>query len=118
MKKLIALVVLALTPFIFGFTLSWDPVTTYTDNTVIGSEAQGVFYNVEMDAVQVVTKTLSTSWVLPAVPKKSTHQFRAQTQLGALDNTGVPIRGDWSPFYSWTSPAGNPNAPGQLRVAP
>jgi hypothetical protein len=101
-----------------GFTMSWDPVTTYTDNTLIGPEAQGVFYNVEMDGVQVVSKTSATSWVLPVVPKKSTHSFRGQAELGALDNTGVPIRSAWSPFYSWTSPAGNPNAPGQLRVAP
>ena len=33
-----------------AFSLQWDPVTKYTDNTVIGSEAQGVFYNVERDS--------------------------------------------------------------------
>jgi len=101
-----------------GFTMSWDPTSTYTDNTAIGPEAQGVFYNIEMDGVQVVTKTSATSWEIPAVPKKSTHQFRAQTQLGAFDNTGTPIRSTWSPFYAWTSPAGNPNAPGQLKISP
>ena len=100
-----------------GFTISWS-VPTYTDNTAIGPEAEGIFYNIEMDGVQVATKLTGTSWILPAVAKKSTHQFRGQTELGALDNTGVPIRSAWSPFYSWTSPPGNPNAPGQLRVAP
>jgi len=101
-----------------GFTVAWDPVTTYTDGTTIGSEALGTFYNVEMDGVQTVTRTSATSWILPPVPKKSTHTFRAQTQLGALDNTGLPIKSAWSPIYSWTAPAGNPNAPGQIRINP
>ena len=117
MRKVIFATILLLSPFIFGFTLSWDPTTTYTDNTLIGPEAGGIFYNVEMDGSQVATKIAGTSWTIPAVPKKSTHQFRGQTQLGALDNTGQPIRSAWSPFYPWTAPAGNPNAPGQLRVA-
>lgn len=103
---------------VMAFTMSWNPVTEYTDNTLIGAEAGGVFYNIEMDGVVTASKLSGTSWTLPPVPKKSTHTFRAQTELGALDNTGVPIRSAWSPFYTWTSPAGNPMAPGQLRVVP
>jgi len=116
MKRLLMLVAAFL--LFSGFTLSWNPVTMYDDNTAIGPEAGGVFYNVEMDGTQVATKIAATSWILPTVAKKSTHQFRAQTELGATDANGLPIRSAWSPFYPWTSPAGNPNAPGQLRVAP
>ena len=113
MKKLFLVTILALSPFIFGFTLSWDPVTQYTDNTTIGPEAGGVFYNVEMDNAVIPMNISGTSWVLPAVPKKSAHIFRARTVLGA---GGTPS--DWSPPFPWTSPAGNPAAPGQLRVNP
>lgn len=112
MKKLAMLTILVLAPFLFGFTVSWDPVTSYTDNTAIGPEAGGIFYNVEMDGSVVVTKTPSTSWVLPAVPKKSSHVFRGMTVLGTGDNSV------WSPPFPWTAPAGNPFAPGKLRVAP
>jgi hypothetical protein len=112
MKKIIVLLSLFVATTSFAFTLSWDPATTYTDNTVIGAEANGVFYNVEMDGTQTATRTPATSWVLPAVAKKSAHTFRAQTVLGTGEVSA------WSPPFPWTSPAGNPNAPGQLRVVP
>jgi hypothetical protein len=112
MNKLIAITILVLTPFMFGFTASWDPVTQYTDNTLIGPEAGGVFYDLEMDGSVVVSKTPATSLVLPAVPKKSSHVFRAMTVLGTGDNSV------WSPPFPWTAPAGNPLAPGQFRVNP
>ncbi len=95
-----------------AFTLTWSNVTSYTDNSLIGSEAGGVFYNVEMDGAQVATRIAATSWILPAVGKKTAHTFRAQAVLGTGETSL------WSPVYSWTSPAGNPGAPGQLRVAP
>jgi hypothetical protein len=101
-----------------GFTLSWDPVTKYTDNTVIGTEAQGIFYNVEMDGVIASGRFSGNSWNIPAVPKATAHTFRARTELGALDNTGQPYRSAWSPSYGWTSPLVTPGLPGNLRVAP
>lgn len=112
MKKLLAVTILALAPFMFGFTLSWNEVTTYTDNTTIGPEANGVFYNIEMDGSRVVTRTAATSWVIPAVPKRSAHTFRAQAELGTGEVSA------WSSLFPWTSPAGNPGAPGQLRTSP
>ena len=112
MKKLFLVTILALAPFMFGFTLSFDPVTQYSDNTVIGPEANGVFYNIEMDGARVATKTAATSWVLPAVAKKSAHTFRAQTELGTGEVSA------WSPPFAWTAPAGSPGAPGQLRLVP
>lgn len=111
MKKLVLATILVLAPFMFGFNLTWD-AAMYTDNTTIGPEANGVFYNVEMDGARVATKTAATSWVIPAVPKKSAHTFRAQTELGTGEVSA------WSPPFGWTSPAGNPGAPGLLRVAP
>ncbi len=110
MKRILFLLVAFL--LFSGFTLSWDPVTNYIDNTVIGPEANGVFYNIEMDGTKVVTKTSATSWVLTPVAKKSAHTFRAQAVLGTGEVSA------WSPPFAWTSPAGNPGAPGQLRVAP
>ena len=114
MKKLIVLLALlvAVPAVSFAYTLSWDSVSTYTDNSIIGAEANGVFYNIEMDGAAVATRTAATSFVLPAVPKKSAHTFRAQAVLGTGE---VSV---WSPPFAWTSPAGNPGAPGQLRVAP
>jgi hypothetical protein len=102
----------------FATSLDWDPVTQYTDNTTIGPEANGIFYNVEMDGTTRAAKISALSWTLPAVTKGSAHQFRVQTELGALDNTGVPYRSAWSPAYGWTSPLVTPRLPGGLRVSP
>ena len=87
MKKILVLLALfVLVPVSsFAFSLSWGPVTTYTDNTAIGVEANGVFYNVEMDGAQVATRIAATSWTLPAVAKKSAHTFRAKPS----DNVSV-----------------------------
>ena len=112
MRKVTLLVILLMSPFMIGWTVSWDPVTTYTDNTAIGPEANGIFYNIEMDGARVVTKTTGTSWVIPTVAKKSAPTFRAQAEAGTGEVSA------WSPPFAWTVPAGNPGAPGQLRVAP
>jgi hypothetical protein len=116
MKKRI-LILFAMFVLFSGFTLSWD-TPTYTDNTVIGPEALGIFYNVEMDGTTRAAKITGNSWVLPSVTKGSAHQFKMQTELGALDNTGTPYRSAWSPSYGWTSPLGMAGPPGNLRVAP
>jgi hypothetical protein len=120
MKKtlLFALLALLVASSAFAFTLSWNPVTLYTDNTTIGSEAQGVFYNVEMDGTTRASRISATSWPIPAVAKKSSHTFMVQTELGALDNTGVPIRSEWSPPFAWTSPTGSPVVPSGISVQP
>jgi len=95
-----------------GFTLSWDPVTKYVDNTVIGAEAQGVFYNVEMDNALASGNFSGSVWVIPAVAKKSTHTFRARTVLGTGEVSA------WTSPFSWTSPGANPNPPSNLQVVP
>jgi len=95
-----------------AFTLGWGPVTTYEDNTAIGPEASGVFYNVEMDGTTRASKISATSWVLPPVAKKSSHTFRVQTQLGTGE---VSV---WTPPFAWTSPPGSPAAPSGINVRP
>jgi hypothetical protein len=110
MKKLLMLVGMFL--LFSGFTLSWDPVTTYTDNTTIGSEAQGVFYNVEMDGTTRATRISATSWAIPSVAKKSSHTFRAQTVLGTGEVSAL------SPPFAWTSPTGSPALPSGMSVQP
>lgn len=110
MKRLIMLVGMFL--LFSGFTLNWQAVTTYTDNTVIGSEANGVFYNVEMDGSQTATKIAATSWAIPAVAKKSSHTFRAQTVLGTGEVSA------WTTPFVWSSPQGSPAAPSGMSVTP
>jgi len=110
MKRLIALAGMFL--LFSGFTLSWDPVTQYVDNTMIGPEAGGVFYNVEMDGTGRASKITATSWVLPTIAKKSSHTFRVQTQLGTGEVS------DWTAPFAWTSPGANPVAPGGMNVTP
>jgi len=110
MKKLLCLAGMFL--LFSGFTLSWSPVTTYVDSTPIGPEANGIFYNVEMDGTQTASKIAATSWVIPAVAKKSSHTFRAQTVLGTGEVSA------WTPPFAWTSPQGDPAAPGGMTVQP
>ncbi len=94
----------------FAFDLDHDPVTTYTDNSVIGPEANGIFYNIEMDGVVTATKITATRWTLPLVVRKSLHTFRVQCEVGTGEKSG------WSPIYTWTAPAYNPNSPGHLNI--
>jgi len=106
------LTILLLSPLMVGFTLQWDPVTKYVDNTVIGTEAQGIFYNVEMDNVLASGNFSGTSWTIPAVAKKSAHNFRVRAVLGTGEAS------IWTPPFPWTSPGANPSGPLNLRVVP
>lgn len=108
MKRLL---VLAGVFFLFsGFTLQWDPVTTYTDNTLIESD-KTVLYNVERGGTVVSNKQAGTSFVF-TTGKGVLESFRVQAEL----STGE--KSDWSPIYGWTSPLGVPSGPQNLRVAP
>jgi hypothetical protein len=95
----------------FAHDLSWDPVTLYTDGSLIGADANGTFYNVEMDGIVTATKITAIKWTLPLVIRKSIHSFRAQCEVGTGEKSA------WSPVYTWTAPAFNPLAPGHLNVA-
>ena len=112
MKKFFVLLALFVASTSFAWTLSWDPVTTYTDNTVIGPDAQGVFYNVEMDNVMASGDFLGSAWIIPAVSQRSSHTFRVRTVLGTGEVSA------WTPPFPWTSPGAIPNQPQNLRVAP
>lgn len=92
-----------------GFTLSWDPVTQYTDGGTITGKT--IMYNVERGGTVVSAKQAAVSYVF-TTGYGVTETFRLQTEL----NTGE--KSIWSPAYSWTSPLGIPSNPLNLRVAP
>jgi len=114
MKKMIGLLIgLAILMYAGNaraFTLNWDPVTQYTDNTTIGPEAGGGFYNVEMDGAAASGNFSGTSWVIPPVAKKSSHTFRARAVLGSGEVSA------WTPPFAWTSPQGSPAVPSGMSV--
>ena len=107
MKRLLMLLVSFL--LFSGFTLSWDPVTTYLDGTPLTGKT--VLYNVERGGAVVSAKQAETSLVFTTGYGVS-ESFRLQTELASGEKSA------WSPVYSWTSPLGVPATPGNLRVAP
>jgi hypothetical protein len=109
MKKRLLMLVVGFVLF-SGFTVSWDPVTTYTDNTLIES-TKTVLYNVDRGGVIVSAKQAGTSFVF-TTGKGIGETFKLQAEL----NTGE--KSVFSPPYSWTSPLGVPTLPSNLRVAP
>ena len=111
MKKLLAITILALAPFIVGWTISWDPVTMYTDNTLIEA-TKTVTYDIRKDGVLIGNKVVGTSLVFTDIEHGSVRSFTAQTVL-STGETSVE-----SPAYSWTVPLGVPGNPLNLRVAP
>jgi hypothetical protein len=115
MKKMLGLLIGMVVLMLYvenamAYTLNWEPVTTYTDNTAIGPEAGGVFYNVEMDGTEASGNFSGASWVIPAVEKKSSHTFRARTVLGSGEVSA------WTPPFAWTSPQGSPAVPSGMNV--
>jgi len=111
-RLLLSAMLLLLSVPALAFTLNWTAVTMYDDNTVIGPEAQGVFYNVEMDGATASGNFSGTSWNIPPVAKKSSHTFRVRTALGSGEVSA------WTPPFAWTSPTANPAVPSGLSVQP
>jgi hypothetical protein len=109
MKKLFVITILALAPFIVGWTVSWDPVTTYTDGSTISDD--NVVYDGWDNAQQIANGITGTSATFTA-KKGETHGLTVRARLvrqGTVSDNS---------FLSWTSPVGKAGAPGQLRVAP
>lgn len=92
-----------------GFTLSWDPVTKYTDGSTIAGKT--ILYNVERGGAIVSTKQPGTSFVF-TTGYGASETFRVQTELASGEIS------TWSPAFGWTSPLGVPSNPLNLRVAP
>ena len=109
MKKLFAITILALAPFIVGWTISWDRVNTYTDGSTISDD--NVIYDLWQNGVQIGNGLTDNSLLLN-VQRGTTYTYIARTRLvrqGTVSDNS---------FLAWTYPAGTPNAPGQLRVVP
>jgi hypothetical protein len=107
MKRLILLAV----GFVLfsGFTLSWDPVTTYTDGSTITGKT--ILYNVEQGGTVVSAKQAGTSFPF-TTGFGTTETFKVQTELASGEKSA------WSPAFGYTSPLGEPSNPLNLRVAP
>lgn len=112
MKRLLALVILALSPMIVGWTVSWEPVTTYTDNTSIEASKLPVRYEIKKDGAVLVTGTTATSFTFADTGHGLTRSFTAKAVLQTGEESAE------SPAYSWTVPLGAPRIPAGLRVAP
>ena len=109
MKRLLLAVIIALSPFIVGWTVSWDPVTTYTDNSIISDD--NVVYDAWDTGTQIAAGTTGLSATFSA-KKGETHGLTVRARLvrqGTVSDNS---------FLSWTSPTGKAGAPGQLRVVP
>ena len=108
MKRLLLVVIVALSPFIVGWTLQWDPVTTYTDNTTIVGKT--VFYDAWVDGTRFYLNGTATSVVIPAPGSGLTHLYEVAAKV---DNVSSARAG-----FNWTSPLATPVGPGNLRVVP
>lgn len=109
MKKIIVLLALFVATTSFAWTVSWDPVTQYTDNTLISDD--NVVYDAWDTGTQIAAGTTGLSATFSA-KKGETHGLTVRARLvrqGTVSDNS---------FLSWTSPTGKAGAPGQLRVAP
>lgn len=112
MKKLIFLLALFVATTSFAWTISWDPVTTYTDNSAIETSKLPVRYEIKKDGAVLVTGTTATSFAFSDTGHGLTRSFTAKATLQTGEASAE------SPAYSWTVPLGAPRTPGNLRVAP
>lgn len=111
MRRLAVVVILALSPFIVGWTVSWSPVTTYTDNTLIEASKMPVKYEIKKDGAVLVTGTTATSYVFSDTGHGLVRSFTAKAVLQTGEESVE------SPAYSWTVPLGQPRHPAGLQVA-
>ena len=107
MKRLFALVTMFL--LFSGFTMTWEPSTTYTDGAPINDD--NVVYDAWGNGVPLANGITGTS--VPFTTGRGTTvnlkvRARLVRQGGVSDNSTL----------SWTSPLGTPSNPLNLRVAP
>jgi hypothetical protein len=112
MKKVLVLLALFVASTSFAWTVSWQPVTTYTDNTMIESSKMPVKYEIKKDGAVIVTNTTSTSFAFTDTGHGLTRAFTAKATLQTGEESVE------SPAYSWTVPLGTPRPPASLQVAP
>lgn len=111
MKKILVLLALFVATTSFAWTISWSPVTTYTDNTLIESN-KIVYYIIKKDGVAMGPRTTATSLTFLDTGHGLTRAFTGTTELSTGE---VSVE---SPAYSWTVPLGSPRNPAGFQVAP
>jgi len=110
MRKVTLLVILLMSPFMIGWTLSWDRVNTYTDGSTIADD--NVVYDIFQNGAQIGNGLTDNSLLLN-VQRGNTYTYIARTRLvrqGTVSDNSAP--------FVWTLATGKAGAPGLLRVAP
>mgnify|MGYP001560619290 CR=1 FL=1 len=97
MKRLFPAVVFALSPFVFGFTMSWDRPTTRDDGSPVTPGTE-IVYRVFDDNVLLASMFSATSVIIAEPGPGITHTYR----VSALAEDSI----DWSQdtVIVWTSP--------------
>lgn len=95
---LLILFILTYNAFAITRTISWDPVTTYTDNTSIEPEKLPVTYIIKMDNVVICIVITVTSCTFEQMDHSVSHKFNAKATLFTGEESV------WSPEYLWFSP--------------
>ena len=90
----------------FAFNLSWNPVTQYTDNTVI---AAPVTYNAWADGVSIGTGITGVSVVIPDPGHGIAHYYEVAAVVNGVSSTRAGL--------DWTSPLGVPLPPSNLTIS-
>ena len=81
MKKIIVLLALFVATTSFAFTLSWDSVTMYTDNTTI-PVTKTVFYDAWADGTRILLNGVATSVTIPAPGSGVSHLYEVAEYVG------------------------------------
>jgi len=112
MKKVIVLLALFVAVPAYPWTISWGPVTTYTDNTAIEASKLPVKYEIKKDGVVLVTNTTATSFTFTDTGHGLTRSFTAKAVLQTGEESAE------SPSYSWLVPLGVPKTPAGFVIVP
>ena len=107
MRRLALLTILLLSPLIFGFTLTWQAVTTYTDGSAI---VKPVKYTVWDTGAQIGSNLSATSFLLPNPGSGVTHFYEV---AAVVDNVTGGRAG-----VNFTSAYLTPATPGGVAVVP
>lgn len=111
MRRVLFVVVLLMSPLLFGWTLQWDRVTSYTDGRTIDDDT--VVYDIFQDGKQVGNGLSDNMLILGDVQRGNTYTFVGKARLlrqGVSSDNSVP--------FVWTCPPGTPAAPIRFRVVP
>lgn len=100
-----------------AWSLYWNPVTTYTDNTAI-EPTKTITYTVRVDGVVQGNVPCNPApdgkctWPIPSslAGHNKNLSFDLQTKLSTGEVSA------WTPPFAWTSPPGTPAAAGGIGV--